>query len=104
MRMLRYTGWGFLVLAALAMLKDAEESVNGAFSFASLGQRWSEVHKTSLIGLQSGLENRVNPDVFFDYVLPFLEFPAAGVFGVAAALCLLPSAFVRGPRAVGLGR
>ena len=98
MRMLRYTGWGFLVLTALAMLKDAEAGVGGSFSFASLGQRWSEVHQTSLIGLQSGLENRVHPDLFFDYVLPFLELPAAGVFGVLAALCLLPAALLGRPR------
>ncbi|MEM6745611.1 MAG: hypothetical protein AAF676_18025, partial [Pseudomonadota bacterium] len=84
--MLRYLGWGFIVLTALALLKDAEEGRDGGFAFASLGQRWSELHQTSLIGLQSGLENRVHPDLFYDYVLPLLENPAAGVFGVLAAV------------------
>ena len=94
--MLRLAGIVFLALAALALAADLTGS-GGGFELASIGQRWSELHRPSLIGLQSGLENRVSPTVFFDYVLPALELPAAVVTGViGAALLALGAARRRG--------
>lgn len=92
--MARIIGLVFLVLTGLALWRDWSDG-----ALASLGQRWAEMHRTSLIGLQSGLENRVNADVFFDYVLPVLELPAAAVLAAAAALILLPSLALRRLRA-----
>ncbi|MEC9431942.1 MAG: hypothetical protein VYD87_03450 [Pseudomonadota bacterium] len=85
--MLRILGLIFTALAALALWADIRDAGQGAaIDFVSLGARWAQIHQPSLIGLQSGLENRVDPDLFFAYVLPVLEAPAAGV---AAGLALL---------------
>jgi len=87
--MLRFIGLAFLTLAAVALFADWRGS-EGGLAFASLGQRWFEVHQTSLIGLQSGLENRVSQTAFFDYVQPVLELPAAGVAaGLGLAFLIL---------------
>ena len=79
--MLRWTGWACLALALLALWRDWAGSGEDGLALAPLGQRWGELHRNSLIGLQSGLENRVAPGLFFDYVLPVLELPAAVVAG-----------------------
>lgn len=86
---LRAFGWLFLALAAAALWADWAERGEGGLTPASIGQRWYEIHETSLIGLQSGLENRVNPDLFFDWVLPVLELPAAPSVAVLGAGFLL---------------
>ncbi len=79
--MLRLAGIVFLGLAAVALIADVLNA-GGGFGFASIGERWAELHRPSLIGLQSGLENRVSGSIFFDYVLPILQLPAA----IAAAV------------------
>ena len=75
-----------LVLLALAAAALAADLLAGG-GVASLGERWAALHRPSLIGLQSGLENRVHPDAFFDWVLPVLELPAAALLaGLGLAL------------------
>lgn len=69
-----------LILLAVALAALVADLVGGRA--ASLGERWAQLHRESLIGLQSGLENRVHPDLFFDWVLPVLELPAAATFAV----------------------
>lgn len=86
--MLRLVGLALLAVGAAALWADWSERGEGGLQTASIAQRWSELHVTSLIGLQSGLENRVHPDLFFDWVLPVLEIPAAPALAVAGALLL----------------
>ncbi|SDW25876.1 hypothetical protein SAMN05444336_101528 [Albimonas donghaensis] len=94
--MLRILGLFFAALAALALWADISDAGSGAaIDFASLGQRWAELHQPSLIGLQSGLENRVDPELFFTYVLPVLEIPAAGVAAGLSLVCALLWALTR---------
>jgi hypothetical protein len=76
-----------LILVALALVALGADLSQG--EVASLGERWAELHRSSLIGLQSGLENRVHPDAFFDYVLPVLELPAAACLAVPGLALLL---------------
>lgn len=75
-----------LILLAVAALAAVLDRVEGGA--ASLAERWAALHRPSLIGLQSGLENRVHPDAFFDWALPVLELPAAASFGVLGAALL----------------
>lgn len=60
-----------------------------------LGDVWFDWHKESLIGLQSGLENRISPEAFLA-VEPALYQPAwavlAGLGGVLILLSMLISA------------
>ena len=56
------------------------------------GELWFDLHKESLIGLQSGLENRVSPEAF-QAVEPILFQPAAYVIG-GAGLALWALALV----------
>ena len=85
-----------LVLVAAAAAALGADAVGG--SVASLGERWAQLHRPSLIGLQSGLENRVHPDAFFEYVLPVLELPAAAALAVPGALLLLAARLRRRAR------
>lgn len=46
----------------------------------SIGAIWASIHSNSLVGLQSLVEKRLDPDpeaptLYFDYVLPVLETP-----------------------------
>lgn len=87
--MLRLLGYLCLGLGLLALWADVTGRTEGGAAFASIAARWFQLHPTSLIGLQSGLENRVHPDAFFSYVLPVLELPAAGTAAVLGAVMLL---------------
>jgi hypothetical protein len=85
--MLRFFGILFLVLAAAALWADWRRS-SGGLEPASFAEHWAAVHLDSLIGLQSGLENRVHPAAYLDYVLPVLELPAAPTLALLGAAML----------------
>lgn len=80
--MLRLLGLIFAVLAGIVRAQDMQGE--GARA-AELGELWFEYHKESLIGLQSGLENRISPDAFLA-VEPVLYLPAWMVFAGLAAV------------------
>jgi hypothetical protein len=82
-----------LILLALALAALAADLVGGRA--ASFGERWAELHRGSLIGLQSGLENRVHPDLFFDWVLPVLQLPAAATLAVLGLALFLAGTLAR---------
>ena len=87
--MLRLLGLIFLGVAVVALAADWMERGEGDLAVASIAERWFQLHRSSFIGLQSGLENRVNPELYFDYVLPVLELPAAGAAAIVGAVLLL---------------
>ena len=79
--MLRVLGLLFIGLAATAVALDATGREEGApFGFSSIGDFWFALHRESLIGLQSGIENRVDPGLWAA-VSPALHWPAAPVLG-----------------------
>lgn len=93
--MLRLLGLIFVLLGGLVWWSDTQgEEAAGADAprLTEFGELWFDLHKESLIGLQSGLENRVSPDAF-QKVEPILYEPASfviGGFGLALwALSLL---------------
>lgn len=77
-----------LILAALALLvRDAGESA---------GELWASIDPNTLVGLGSLIENRIDPDLWVDTVLPVLTwwawvFPA----GLGAILVLLARPWTR---------
>jgi hypothetical protein len=82
------------LLGALACLwRDYAAGVLPRLS--SLAEVWAALHLDSLIGFQSGLENRLSPDAFLDYVLPVLELPAAPALGALGLLLLALGAALR---------
>ena len=88
--MLRLVGVLFLLLAAAAAAHDFSQA-GDAFAFSPLGDLWFQLHKESLIGLQSGLENRVSLDAFAT-IEPVLYLPAAPLLGgIGLALFVLGS-------------
>jgi len=79
-------GLGLLLLAAAAVLliRDAGQSA---------GELWASIDANSLVGLGSLIENRIDPDLWVDVVLPALTWPAwlfAAVPGVLALVAGRP--------------
>lgn len=78
--MLRVLGLLFIGLGATAAALDWSERGEDGFSFGSIGSFWFRLHKESLIGLQSGIENRVEPGLW-EAVASVLQWPAAPTLG-----------------------
>lgn len=82
------TGLGALLLIAALVLaaRDAGQQA---------GALWASINPNSLVGLQSLIENKIDPDLWVDIVLPMLEWPAwvfpAGL-GVLLVLVARPGA------------
>ncbi len=83
--MLRVLGLLFIGLGATAAALDWSDRGEGGFSFSPIGSFWFRVHKESLIGLQSGIENRVDPGLW-QTISPILQWPAAPTLGAIGIL------------------
>jgi hypothetical protein len=89
--MLRLIGVIFMLAAVAAAVRDWRLSADAgrAFEISPLGDLWFALHKESLIGLQSGLENRISLEAF-SAVAPVLYLPAAPLLGgIGAGLFVL---------------
>lgn len=89
--MRRLLGWVFLVMCLGALGYGAVEGPlqDKPFEWFEIAQIWSELHRSSLIGLNSYTEKMISPDVFDQFILPVLKWPAAIAFGIASALFFL---------------
>jgi len=56
-----------LIVAAVLALRDAGQSA---------GELWASINPNSLVGLGSLIENKIDPDLWVDVVLPMLTRPA----------------------------
>ena len=56
-----------LIAAAVLALRDHAEQA---------GALWASINPNSLVGLQSLIENKIDPDLWVDVVLPMLTRPA----------------------------
>ena len=86
--MARLLGYLFAAIALGALAWDVwrgplqdEELV-----FTSTAEHWREVSANSLVGFGAYIEQNVSPDLWFEWVLPALGFPA---FALAAAFSAL---------------
>ncbi|SET72874.1 hypothetical protein [Oceanicella actignis] len=86
---LRLGGLLLIGLAATLAALDLTEKGGGTGrgAFRSLGEFWFAVHRESLIGLQSGIENRADPAIWAA-IEPALHLPAAPVLGAAGVVLL----------------
>lgn len=63
------TGIALILLIAAAVLALRDETQQA-------GALWASINPNSLVGLQSLIENKIDPDLWVDIVLPMLEWPA----------------------------
>jgi hypothetical protein len=96
--MRRFFGWVFLLLCVGALGYGAYEGPlkDQPFEWFAIAEIWAELHRTSLIGLNSFVEKNLSPDVFDLFVLPVLKWPAAIAFGIASAVFFLLARVGRG--------
>ena len=75
-----------LILAALALFGYdvwrwwTDESGEAQFTLISIAEIWVEIDANSLVGLGSAFQNRFfpdNPEIYTDWVVPVLGWPAA---------------------------
>jgi hypothetical protein len=91
MFVLRLLGSWLLIVSIVALVADLTRSlaVGGGFVFTSLGRQWFELDRSSLNGLQAGLERYVHP-LAWDPVATFvLETPTWVVFATIGLLLFL---------------
>ena len=80
--MARFLSFLFLVAAAALAFFDWRASqgfLGSEFSFAPIGQVWSQIHFGSLQVVQPAIERYLSPDIWEFGVLPVLLWPAAPV-------------------------
>jgi hypothetical protein len=83
----RIVGWLLLVAAIAVLVMDVAASRGEApFVATSLGEAWAGVNANSLVGFGALVENRIDPDLWVDVVLPILGWPVAAVAGAPGAL------------------
>ncbi|MGB0505560.1 MAG: hypothetical protein ACPGGK_05135 [Pikeienuella sp.] len=90
--MRRIFAWVFAVLGVCAAIYDLLVwfGASDAFRFHAIAEIWADVHRTSLIGLNSFTEKNLSTDLWDAILLPALGFPAVVTFAVLAiALWLL---------------
>lgn len=93
--MFRLLGYVFSLLALAALGYDLWRGPlqEAPFAFTQTAEIWASLHQTSLIGLNSFIENTVSPELWDVVVLPTLTAPA---FVLAAVLALIFFVFSRG--------
>ncbi len=92
--MLRLVGLVFLVLGLLVFAWDiASPPAQGLLS--ATGERWAEIHRESLLLLQSGVQRHVHAGVWDHAVQPILEWPLAVHFWALSGICFVAAAIHR---------
>ena len=85
----RIVGWLFLAVAAAALSWDLVMWVDaGAFPATALGQRWYDLHRASLGGLQVVIERYIWPPLWPPVAWTLLR-PAWLVFGILGLALVL---------------
>ena len=95
--MIRTLGWLSAILAVAAIAWDYWRGPHqgGEMEFSSIAEGWTELHRDSLIGLNSFTEKNLSPEIWDAYLLPALNWNAALAFSILAVICFFIS---RGPR------
>ena len=96
----RLFGWlcAALALGALAWDYWRGPQQGGEMEFSSIAEGWAELHRDSLIGLNSFTEKNLSPEIWDAYVLPALNWNAALTFTVLALVFFYIGRNPRGPK------
>lgn len=91
--MIRRFGWISAAIGLAALIVDVYRGpVSGEqLRLASIAEYWSELHRPSLIGLNSFTEKNISPGFWDSVVLPAVSVPAALFFIVLAFILFLGS-------------
>ena len=91
MRILRFFGWIFALVALMALVHDAWTALQGGpLHLSAVGELWFKYHVASLNFMQAITQRYLAPEIWDNAVRPyFLLQPAVLVFGVLAALFLV---------------
>ena len=73
-----------LALGALAWDYWRGPQQGGEMEFSTIAEGWAELHRPSLIGLNSFTEKNLSPEILDAYVLPALNWNAALTFTIMA--------------------
>lgn len=86
--MSKLLGWlsAALALGAIAWDYWRGPQQGGEMVFSSIAEGWAELHRDSLIGLNSFTEKNLSPEIWDSYVLPALNWNAALTFTILALL------------------
>ena len=96
--MRRFFGWVFLLLCLGAIGYGLYQGPlqDKPFEWFPIAEIWVELHRPSLIGLNSYTEKMLSPAVFDTIILPVLNWPAGIAFGIASAIMFLLARIGRG--------
>ena len=96
----RLLGWLCAALAVGALAWDYWRGPHqgGELQFSSVAEGWAELHRDSLIGLNSFTEKNLSPDIWDAYILPALNWNAALTFTVLALIFFYIGRSPRGGR------
>ena len=86
------------VARAVALCREIAARGDGELS--QLGALWFQLHPGSLNLLQAGIERNIDPDIWQDRIVPFLEFPAVFALMLPGLIVLLLATFIK-PRPKG---
>lgn len=75
-RFLRYLG---LLLLAVAVVTIVANLFGDGWLSPSIAEVWASIDANSLVGFGSFVENRIDPDLWVDSILPLLGLPAWSV-------------------------
>ncbi|MSP84127.1 MAG: hypothetical protein EXQ94_14795 [Alphaproteobacteria bacterium] len=83
-------GWVLLIAAVTVLAIDVVPSLGEApFIATSVGEAWASVNANSLVGFGAIVENRVDPDLWTEVILPILVWPLAAVLGVPGLVLVI---------------
>lgn len=90
MRILRFFGWIFALVALMALVHDAWAALQGGpLHLSAVGELWFKYDVGSLNQAQAGVQRHFSPELWDNWVRPyFLLQPALLVFGVLALVFL----------------
>jgi ABC-type glycerol-3-phosphate transport system permease component len=88
MAVMRFLASLFLLVAVIAMVDDATQSLitSKPFQASSMQQHWMEIAPNTLNGVKAGLNRAAGPQLWEAVLSPLLATPTFVLFGLLAAL------------------
>ena len=88
-----FIGLLLLVLAAAILVYGL--IADGDWLTPSIAEVWASINANSLVGFGSLIENRVDPDLWVDVILPFLTWPLWSLAAIVGVIVLVIGVLTR---------